>query len=168
MLINGTDFSSNKSELTVKIGAYEVTGKDFISASDDVLNVRIPSGVEGLLNVSVTVDERVGLSSANQFILGSSIKLTEQATEFEFTSNDNEDIDFRVDVFNRRAVEKINFWTKGISESNSDWKSQDLTSMFSDDRIDFAMSDTEFPKDPVGLHFSMKSLIHRLKNTATP
>ena len=152
--INGTDFSENPSDLIVKLGSTEVTEKDFSSSNKTKITVRIPGGVKGNLPVSVYADDRLAESPVGyDFVLGSTIKIppTTRPNEFRFTNKANDKVDFTVEVLNRRAVKELNFRTKGISGSESDWKLQKLPLTNNSNRVDFALSETDFTTDPVGL-----------------
>ena len=157
IIINGTDFSENLADMIVKLGSTVLTESDFKPSNGSQLAINIPNGVEGNLPITIFTDDRLGTSPSNYtFILGSEIESTVQASEFKFTSNNNVPIDFGVEVYNGKAVQELKFWTKGISESGSDWKSRNL--ILKDNGVTFKMSDAEFTDDPVGLHFFYEAL----------
>ncbi|HEX6889554.1 MAG TPA: IPT/TIG domain-containing protein, partial [Chryseolinea sp.] len=157
VVISGHDLFANEDDLTIKVGDVVVSQEDIIIASDDGLNFRIPLGAEGQVPITVITDDREGISPATYKVwLGSEVNeatVNEATTvsEFKFTNRSDDHIDFKAKVYNQCSVDAMKFWTKGISASDNDWKSMDITSSLEDNLVSFPMPENAFTDDPIGL-----------------
>lgn len=150
VLLTGRDFSDRVADLIVKLGDI-VVPSDSIVAGNTSLIFPVPIGAEGDLKFQVHADDRVAESSDNYTVtLGSEVfSSPPKAKDFVLTDA-NDTIQLNLRVYSGISVDKINFWSKGISESEEKFVSKSLNGM-NDSKLMHVVDEANFTNDPIGL-----------------
>ncbi|MBA4053982.1 MAG: hypothetical protein C0490_04650, partial [Marivirga sp.] len=148
--VTGTNLSQQSGDLTIRLNDNIIPPGNISVATATELVFRIPMGLRGEHELSVSsVDGEVLHPEKFVIFLGSAVEKKSETTEIKFTKT-NDEVNLFVEVLSRRTVQELKFWSKGISAQDTEWKSQSLTGLFDNNRVDFAITEAEFTDDPLG------------------
>ncbi len=149
--VTGSNLSQQPGDITIKLNDVVIPAQNISVATTTELVFRIPMGLRGENQLTVsTIDGDVTGPAPFNIFLGSAVVKSTGNTEMKFTKTDDA-VDLFAEVYSRRTVQEVKFRTRGISAGDSDWKSQTVTGLFDNNRIEFGITEAEFTDDPLGL-----------------